>query len=785
GQGHQGLLLIEVNEQTMTGKIIACDLWHSFMQYIQADSDKLYLLEQSEGSYCTSLKRFGMSGSAEATLAVLHYGGQRTSPWAVPCYASVDDLAVSGSNVLGLGASIDQSLYDSVNQDTPHNLYLTVTPKSNFTEAATNVVWLTNYQGDGKCFLGTKITKVNDNRFLIMWEEYGSEQPATAGDPLSSSILHYLFVNGAGQKISKEYTAAAPLSDCHPVLNGTKVYWYASSGNAVNFYSIGAADGAFRKEKAYRTAGERVTWNLKGDVLTFTGEGPLTIDTETHYRYPRSSTGGGYSYSNSDNCWSPIREQVKKIVIADGITEIPANAFRYFENLTDVEVAESVKKIGQQAFAFNDRLRNVTIYSRDAKIGEDLVWNGYYWVTDDGSKPHVYWATIYCYKGSTAEAYARKYDISFRYIPEDISKAQVKLAKTSYVYNGSARQPAVTVTFRGQRLTAETDYTVSYRKNVNVGTATVTITGIDAYKGTIKRTFTITPAALASAKVSGLAATYTYTGKTITPQPVVKVGSRTLKKGTDYTLKYAQNVAAGTATLTITGTGNYTGSLKKTFTIVKPSYIRLAGADRYATSLAIADAYKKELGVSQFTTICVADGVNFPDALAGAYFAGVNKAPIVDIRQNAPTGPQTMNAINYVKRNLKAGGKVYILGGPGSVPETVENALKKAGFQVSRLWGSNRYMSNCHPESGAHPGRERFHRRDRCRFRRCLDGQRDWKARAAGGRECFDRGPEGVPRRCASEEFYHHWLDEGGFHRDRTGTAGVRDDFPDRDSQRL
>ncbi|MBQ6663664.1 MAG: hypothetical protein IJM69_09020, partial [Firmicutes bacterium] len=319
GQGHQGLLLIEVNEQTMTGKIIACDLWHSFMQYIQADSDKLYLLEQSEGSYCTSLKRFGMSGSAEATLAVLHYGGQRTSPWAVPCYASVDDLAVSGSNVLGLGASIDQSLYDSVNQDTPHNLYLTVTPKSNFTEAATNVVWLTNYQGDGKCFLGTKITKVNDNRFLIMWEEYGSEQPATAGDPLSSSILHYLFVNGAGQKISKEYTAAAPLSDCHPVLNGTKVYWYASSGNAVNFYSIGAADGAFRKEKAYRTAGERVTWNLKGDVLTFTGEGPLTIDTETHYRYPRSSTGGGYSYSNSDNCWSPIREQVKKIVIGDGI----------------------------------------------------------------------------------------------------------------------------------------------------------------------------------------------------------------------------------------------------------------------------------------------------------------------------------------------------------------------------------------------------------------------------------------------------------------------------------
>ena len=64
-------------------------------------------------------------------------------------------------------------------------------------------------------------------------------------------------------------------------------------------------------------------------------------------------------------------------------------------------------------------------------------------------------------------------------------------------------------------------------------------------------------------------AAQTYTGKALTPAPVVKDGSLTLKKGTDYTLKYANNVNAGTAKVTVTGIGNYTGSVTKTFTIAK------------------------------------------------------------------------------------------------------------------------------------------------------------------------------------------------------------------------
>jgi hypothetical protein len=72
--------------------------------------------------------------------------------------------------------------------------------------------------------------------------------------------------------------------------------------------------------------------------------------------------------------------------------------------------------------------------------------------------------------------------------PIDISNYEAILEKTTYQYTGKAITPAVKVT----GLT-ESDYTVSYSDNVNVGTATVTITAKgDKYTGTIKKNFTIT-----------------------------------------------------------------------------------------------------------------------------------------------------------------------------------------------------------------------------------------------------------------------------------------------------
>ncbi len=60
---------------------------------------------------------------------------------------------------------------------------------------------------------------------------------------------------------------------------------------------------------------------------------------------------------------------------------------------------------------------------------------------------------------------------------------------------------------------------------------------------------------------------YVYTGLAIKPVPTVTMGDTTLIKGTDFTVKYADNKKVGTAAVTITGKGDYGGSVTLNFTI--------------------------------------------------------------------------------------------------------------------------------------------------------------------------------------------------------------------------
>ncbi len=68
----------------------------------------------------------------------------------------------------------------------------------------------------------------------------------------------------------------------------------------------------------------------------------------------------------------------------------------------------------------------------------------------------------------------------------------ITLDKSSYVYNGGENTPTVTVKVGGATLTLGTDYTVSYKDNVNKGTATVTVTGKGSYAGSTDQSFTVT-----------------------------------------------------------------------------------------------------------------------------------------------------------------------------------------------------------------------------------------------------------------------------------------------------
>ena len=158
------------------------------------------------------------------------------------------------------------------------------------------------------------------------------------------------------------------------------------------------------------------------------------------------------------------------------------------------------------------------------------------------------------YTGSVAK--------TFTITKNTTSIANATVSASACTYNGSAQQPAVTVKLNGTAIPSS-GYTVSYSNNTNAGTATITVTGKGDYSGTAKGTFTINKKSVSG--VSLATTSYTYDGKAKTP--AVKDGSKTLVSGTDYTAKYSDNVNVGTCTVTITGTGNYTGSKALTFTI--------------------------------------------------------------------------------------------------------------------------------------------------------------------------------------------------------------------------
>ena len=158
--------------------------------------------------------------------------------------------------------------------------------------------------------------------------------------------------------------------------------------------------------------------------------------------------------------------------------------------------------------------------------------------------------------------------------------AEISLSNDSFTYDGKEKKPSVTVKIGGKEIS---DYSVSYSNNVNAGTAKVTVTATGDYHGTKELTFTIHKANVQDASVSGLS-DKTFNGKGQTQDVSVKVNGRTLS-GSDYSVSYSNNVQPGTATMTIKGKGNYTGSKNFTFKVkMKAGWTQVGSTWYYGNS---------------------------------------------------------------------------------------------------------------------------------------------------------------------------------------------------------
>ena len=167
------------------------------------------------------------------------------------------------------------------------------------------------------------------------------------------------------------------------------------------------------------------------------------------------------------------------------------------------------------------------------------------------------------YAGASAEFY-------FTILPKPVTPT-IGSVESSYNYTGNAITPAVRL-FDGEKEIPTGEYSVTYGEN-KVDTGSVTVRDNDGGNYAIaetSKTFTIT--APAKTSIEGFTVTvsggpYTYDGNEHTPTVTVSNGTTTLTAGTDYTLSISDKINAGTHTVTVTGTGNYTGTLTGTFVI--------------------------------------------------------------------------------------------------------------------------------------------------------------------------------------------------------------------------
>ena len=141
--------------------------------------------------------------------------------------------------------------------------------------------------------------------------------------------------------------------------------------------------------------------------------------------------------------------------------------------------------------------------------------------------------------------------------------AQKSLIATVYPENADMKK-VVWTSSNPDIITVDNEGTVT---TVSDGTAIVTATAVDGSEVFATCTINVSGASISNAIITGIVAK-TYTGQTCMQTPVIKVGDIVLRKDVDYTVTYLNNTDVGTATITITGIGSYTGTVTKTFLIL-------------------------------------------------------------------------------------------------------------------------------------------------------------------------------------------------------------------------
>lgn len=182
------------------------------------------------------------------------------------------------------------------------------------------------------------------------------------------------------------------------------------------------------------------------------------------------------------------------------------------------------------------------------------------------------WSDAYENGTYRIKAYTSNYDFD---IPQENITLTPQMIQdiADQEYSGGKNEPDIVISYMGERLVQNVDYSVNYVNNDRVADRAdenapkAIITGMGKYTGTIEQTFTILPKTITEEMVE--TTSLTYDGSVQDDLKIIN-GTTQLTKGTDYTISFGkQPCNAGTYQAEITGKGNYSGTLRLSVTIGK------------------------------------------------------------------------------------------------------------------------------------------------------------------------------------------------------------------------
>ena len=307
------------------------------------------------------------------------------------------------------------------------------------------------------------------------------------------------------------------------------------------------------------------------------------------YKLKDLTIGGGIkkiSYNDVRKCTS-----LEKLTLREGIETIGSCAFITQPNLKYVVIPKSVKTIGERAFGFE-------LYYPDGM--EENYCHRYI----DGFKLGVY-------AGTAGEEYAKTFNIPYEILPDHTHSYTSKVTKPATCTEDGVR----TYTCECGDFYTETIPAIGHRYGDFVVTKSATCTedGVKTktcancndkitesipktghtssdwiidknaainVKGSKHKECTVCKTVLETAEIPALPMiniqsanvsvstnSYVFDNTAKKPSVTVKIGGKVLKNGSDYTVSYLNNTKVGTATVRITGKGDYTGTITRNFTI--------------------------------------------------------------------------------------------------------------------------------------------------------------------------------------------------------------------------